>query len=760
MTTIFLHRRIGVLLITAAVGSFLLTEKRLPAEEPDQQKGIAPTAVKAFLDSHCIDCHGKETQEGDVSLHRFNPAAVTGEDAELWKRVVSALKFAQMPPQDQSQPPRHEVLQVATWIQQQLVAAGFELDVDHKLKHPAYANLINHEKLFDGSQAAPAFSPPRLWRLHPEAYQNFLAVFGRQLGEGGPLSKPLTVGDGKGLPSNYADLLQADSATLGQLMLNCRQIAIWQTSGFKRMKKDNRTKQMVERHYVNMPESFLAIVNREGPPADDQLQAAVDEEFLLVLGRRPNEDEANRYRDLLKQSIEIGGKLRGLQTMAMAVLMRPEAIYRMEVGITKPDQHGRRMLSPYELAYAIAFALTDTPPEQLLLGPAKPNDRSKRPQPPSLMDLADDGKLQTRQDVRDVVAKIWEHQQIEKPRILRFFREFFGYHAAESVFKGDRADKSFATKFFVSDADQLVMHVVRQDRDVLKELLTTTKYFIQWPGSQEEYDRKVKYITDRLNKGRRQEVNYKYFVERSEKGLRPIAQANPTWRQTVRFYNLDEQTWDYPLDQPLEMPATQRVGILTHPAWLVAWSGNFGNDPIRRGKWIREHLLAGSIPDVPITVNAQVPEDPHQTLRQRLQVTRDEYCWQCHQKMEPLGLPFEAYTDFGRFRREEGLGSTRALKKAKETAAVVTSGQIIRSGDASIDGEVKDVHELMHRLAGSQRVRQSFIRHAFRYWMGRNEMLSDSQTLIAADNAYVDGGGSFKAMVIQLLTSDSFLYRK
>jgi hypothetical protein len=43
--------------------------------------------------------------------------------------------------------------------------------------------------------------------------------------------------------------------------------------------------------------------------------------------------------------------------------------------------------------------------------------------------------------------------------------------------------------------------------------------------------------------------------------------------------------------------------------------------------------------------------------------------------------------------------------------------------------------------------------------MGRNEILSDSPTLMAADQAYVDGGGSMKALITSLLTSDSFLYR-
>jgi hypothetical protein len=44
--------------------------------------------------------------------------------------------------------------------------------------------------------------------------------------------------------------------------------------------------------------------------------------------------------------------------------------------------------------------------------------------------------------------------------------------------------------------------------------------------------------------------------------------------------------------------------------------------------------------------------------------------------------------------------------------------------------------------------------------MGRNEMLSDSKTLIAMDKAYVKSEGSFKELLVSLLTSDSFLYRK
>jgi len=85
---------------------------------------------------------------------------------------------------------------------------------------------------------------------------------------------------------------------------------------------------------------------------------------------------------------------------------------------------------------------------------------------------------------------------------------------------------------------------------------------------------------------------------------------------------------------------------------------------------------------------------------------------------------------------------------------------LVGSGSAELDGEVENALDLIDKLDRSERVRQSFIRYSFRYFMGRNEMLSDSKTLIDADQAYLSSGGSFDAVIVSLLTSDSFLYRK
>lgn len=187
-------------------------------------------------------------------------------------------------------------------------------------------------------------------------------------------------------------------------------------------------------------------------------------------------------------------------------------------------------------------------------------------------------------------------------------------------------------------------------------------------------------------------------------------------------YNLDSRPDD--AAQPIDLPADQRMGILTQPSWLVAFSENTDNHAILRGKWIRERLLGGTIPDIPITVNAMLPEAPEKALRERMTVTHAEYCWQCHQKMNPLGLPFEMYDHFGRYRQTDSVAdpSVKVVAKGKNPPPpprrelpLDASGAIAGSGDQKLDGEVPNALKMIEKLAASNHVRQMFVRHAFRY---------------------------------------------
>lgn len=383
----------------------------------------------------------------------------------------------------------------------------------------------------------------------------------------------------------------------------------------------------------------------------------------------------------------------------------------------------------------------------------------------------------------------------------------------------------------VNEADMIVDWYLQQDKKVFENLLTTDKFFVyrskdtnkskkiisEWREIYEKLkstdwknnpakvleDNKpflakytVRHGSISLHQKRPVQdfAKYMYYFEESfGQGRSPFVRvpwSHGYYLDYSRFYSLAptpprsryidafkknkmidlelKEFWDYPIDQPFKIP--NRKGILTHPAWLIAHSHNAETDPVKRGKWIREKLLAGRVPDVPITVDAKVPEDPHKTLRERFDlVTGKTECWRCHQYMNPLGNPFEMYDDFGRYRTKESLEyPENIVEKPKrknaaniyKTKPVNAAGALDGTGDPKLDGKVSNALDMIDKLAKSKVVRQSIIRHAFRFYMGRNESLADSQTLIEADNAYLKSGGSFKAVIVSLLSSDSFIYRK
>ncbi len=743
-----------------------------------------PKMIGAFVSDHCLACHNGDKPEAAVSFDSLGSDFSIDTDAMRWQSILTQLTLGAMPPEDETQPMSDQTQHVIKWIRSELTAAGRVPTVDHKLRSPQFGNYTDHGRLFDGSERGPAYSTPRLWRLNPAVYDRFIDGVAKNLRRITAIHQPYPIDESKGVIGDYAAEHFADAATLELLMMNCQTIAQFQTTGVVWRENNWRENKEALRREKRTPRVFEEILKVEGKPTDEQIDSAIDYEIQLALQRSGTKEERTRLASLFKTAAKRGGNTRALQIMLMAILMKPEAVYRMEIGLGPKDEYGRHRLSEYELAFAIARALTNKGPRDIPVGPRSKeswddessDDKSRQ----NLMQLALAGGLETPEQIRKVVIGILddnnlatadytmfaEDHRIGNTRVLQFFREFFGYHHAPKVFK-DQKRIGFGDRFdverLVQDADQLVLHLFDQDKDVLAQLLTTDRYFVAYPGSLEKIEKDLHYIKTNVNDQNFQ-ANTKYVQRLESSGRHPIPIEGPSTREYVAFYNLDPQNWDYQVEQPFQMPKGQRSGMLTHPAWLIAWSGNFDNDPIRRGKWIREHLLADVLPEVPLTVDAVVPEDPEKTLRERLDVTRQANCWQCHQKMNPLGLPFEQYDDFGRHRQHEIIGELLTIFPERHTQAtrrpIDTRGAIGHADEQAIEGPVEDVRELVHKLARSTRVRQSFVRHAFRFWMGRNETLADSPTLMAADKAYFEGGGSMKAMIASLLSSDSFLYRK
>ncbi|MBM3981927.1 MAG: DUF1588 domain-containing protein [Planctomycetes bacterium] len=685
-----------------------------------ESKSEYEKSVGPFLAKHCAACHNAKNPKGDLDLAALDPDMKATTSGARWAMVVEKLANGEMPPKGKPRPSDAELVAVGRWAHAEAKRAGRPFT-----RRAAYANgnAVPHHVLFDPTNIPPFDGGPRVRRLSPEIY----AAFTNDLAKGKPgIGQPFSP-EGK---STFKDMgaPKMDEPVTAQLIQNALAVVELQTA---HKIEDGQVKGI-----GGTPKEFLALLDPKSPPTDAQMEAAVVKQFDVILRRAPTADEKKRFVAFTKKNIAEAGPVVGARYAMAAVLLLPEAVFRMEVGSGKPDAKGRVRLSPREIAFALAYALTDKRPDA------------------ELLKAAATGELDTDAGVAKQVRRLLDDPKTDKTRILRFFREYFGYEAALEVFKDSKDNPEHDARVLIEDTDRLVLYVLEQDRQVLKELLTTNKSFVAYKTAA---DTKKKRAEELAKFEREKAANPEKFKGKTYK---------PSGKSIYEAYGLK----DFPDTQPVELPAEQRAGILTQPAWLVAQSTSFDNHAIHRGKWVRERLLGGVVPDVPITVDAQLPDAPHKTLRERMAVTQEKYCWQCHRLMNDVGYPFEQFDHFGRFRTAEKVLDPVATEKNKDPkgkplgpvmrdAPLDAAGLIAHVADPALDGPVKNVAEYMKRLAGSERVEQVFVRHAFRYWAGRNESPGDAATLQAAHKAYRDSNGSMKALIVSLLSSESFLYR-
>lgn len=765
--------------------------------------------AKPFLTRHCVECHGETEPAGNLSLANLGP--VDDINAAVWKSIWAQVALNEMPPKTADQPEVVERLKFTEWVVGELSRAlrdkgGFRAHLD-----PDKGNFVDHALLFgplpSGIKLAPTSSPARLWRVTPQEHitrlnelinlepafdpQNpglrahgdavptnhggelklYFGVDNILQWQGGTVAYATAV---KSIPAvlasarnhglkNYPDFAAVNSAEATQIMSLAADIIRYMAYGplsiaepyqitddpksiADKMQGDIRglPTSIVYSTKVLRPLTPVHDLMKADGVTDESLRAAIDYLFEALTFRPPTARESSDYLAIVKQSVTKLGKQDGVVLGLSSIFLDRDALFRPElVESGTPDRDGRVMLQDWELGLAVNHALRYLKPDE------------------TLRKAILDGRMRTREDVQREVERMLADASIRKPRILQFFRDYFDYDRAGYICKDARSliatginnQEAHYSAMFAATAstDRLIELILEEDKDVLKQLLTTDKvvaapadniYFGE-RRTQEEV-RRATAAAAAAKKGEKPVKNARRNVENHN--VTPANLIGPDILARVGRRSFG--TGSLKPERILAVaPEGQRLGILTHPSWLVSHSDAMDNHAIRRGRWIRERLLGGGIPDVPITVDAMLPDEPTHTLRERMRVTQEAYCWTCHKKMDPLGLPFEMYNHSGIFRRTE-------LEKP-----VDSTGEIIESGDPKLDGKVTNALDMIRKLAESERVEQVFVRHAFRFWMGRNETLNDAPVLQDAYRAYQQGNGSMRAMLVSLLTSDAFLYR-
>ena len=138
----------------------------------------------------------------------------------------------------------------------------------------------------------------------------------------------------------------------------------------------------------------------------------------------------------------------------------------------------------------------------------------------------------------------------------------------------------------------------------------------------------------------------------------------------------------------------KRGGILGMAGVLTVSANGVETSPITRGVWVMENILGTPPPPPPPEIPAlEANVSDATTIREKLFLhSKDQACFVCHKKIDPLGFPLESFDPVGRWREKY----PKAKKKGKDLT-IDPSGELL-------SGEVfQDFDEFKHVLVTTRK---------------------------------------------------------
>ena len=187
----------------------------------------------------------------------------------------------------------------------------------------------------------------------------------------------------------------------------------------------------------------------------------------------------------------------------------------------------------------------------------------------------------------------------------------------------------------------------------------------------------------------------------------------------------------------------ERLGILTRSAFLSAHASAASSSPVRRGAFILRELLCEELSPPPeVDMEIPPPSLDLPTIRERLAAhSTDSSCSGCHMRIDPVGYAFEHFGSMGEWREEwEG-------------------GQRIDASGSLDNNDFQDATELLGWLATSPKAQRCYAKKWMEYALGRPLEESDKCLLTEIQDRFVDSGGNIQKLLIDISTSDAFVYQ-
>lgn len=425
-----------------------------------------------------------------------------------------------------------------------------------------------------------------------------------------------------------------------------------------------------------------------GCPSDGGPQASSCGErflrqFIPRAFRRPqNEAALEPYLSHFRTQLAASNFQVALSLTIQALLQAPSFLYFIEESTPNDESKIEKIekLDSFSLASRLSYFIWDNMPDQALWEAAQRGELSSPEQIAS----------QARRMLADPKAR---------PAMVRFFQQWLDAKRIDRISLDTATYPSYRPRFnaaFREALDRRIEHAIFDGPGTLASLLT-----------------------------------------------QPQAWVNADLAPLYGVDNVTGNGWKL-----VDLPSDQRAGLLTDAGWLASRSHAVHPSPVARGVFVLERMLCRPSYPPPADTDTTPPQpDPNapKTNRQRYeQHVLDPTCAGCHKPIDGIGMGFEHYDAFGRWREQDN------------GFPVDASGLLVGTKDRPFRGAL----ELSQILSQDPEVQRCVSRQLFRYAMARDPKEPDQCNLEALDTRFIASQMNFIDQMVSIVSSPAFRYRR
>jgi len=634
------------------------------------QDNVFAAEVAPFVARHCLECHGAEDPEAELSLASFADVDAVRADAQTWTLVRDRLEDGDMPPRSKPRPADADALAVIAWLDSTLQLDSGTIDPGRvtlrRLNRVEYQNTIRDlvgveyetEQFFPADDVGHGFDnigdvlsmPDLLLEKYLDAAE-FIA--GRAVAvpyEGAPPVVRFEAGEldapHYGMRGNARSMHTSGEVAAhqrvdmaGEYVLRVR--AHGQQAGAEvvrmGLRVDGKTKKRFDvRGTSDEREEFE--VRFQLTPGKHTFAAA----FLNDFYDPDNADPSQRDRNMYVQYFELVGPLEVQPTAFQSALLSECDTVREAVG-TLASRAFRRTATRDEVRRLLALS-GKRDSEELRLQLAL---MGMLVSPHFLFRV----ELHPAPDDADGVHEISDSELASR---LSYFlwstmpdQQLLDLAEAQELSHPDTLQSEITRMLGDTRAAALARHFAGQWLQFrnLTDVMPDPERFPAFGALRTSMRLETELFFD--------------AVLREGRPVHELLAADFTFLNgpLARHYGIEGVDGaDMRRVQIPESLRTQRGGLLAHGSILTVTSNPTRTSPVLRGKWILETLLDAPPPPPPPGIGTleEVAGADELSIRDRFERHRsDANCAVCHAAMDPLGFGLENYDAIGAWREQD-----------------------------------------------------------------------------------------------------------